>query len=138
MTRDALSISTIIQQKATANFDGTLPAGDPILSAEGIYRYPAEANGGLIYWNGVKEPMIISSFLCTLALGNATLYLVNLDSDGTPIAGEVWELASVTGGITLNLPDYDLTVLQTQALKLVTTTAAIAEACGSIERMHRH
>ena len=137
MTRDALAISTIIQQKATGAFTGALPTGDPVLSPEGIYRYTPQAAGGLFYWDGVKEPMVINSFLVTLTSGDVSLSLVNLDNAGTPIAGEEFLLADGTGVTTLNLPEFGLVILQTQALKLVTSTAAIAEVCGSIERMSR-
>ncbi len=137
MTRDALAISTVIQQKATVAFDGTLPVGAAVLSPEGIYRYPTENAGGRIYWDGVREPMVINSFLVTLVSGNVSLSLVNLDSAGAPIAGEEFLLADGTGVTTLNLPKFGLVILQTQALKLVTSTAAIAEICGSIERMTR-
>ena len=138
MTREAQSVSTIIQQEATAAFNGTLPTGDPVLSPEGIYRYPAEAAGGLFYWDAVREPMVIASFLVTLAAsGNVTLSLVNLDNTGTPIAGEEFLLADGTGVTTLNLPSFGLTVLQSQALKLITSGAAIAEVCGIIERAYR-
>ena len=137
MSREASDISTAILQTATGNFDGTLPTGPAVLSQEGLYRYPDEAKGGLFYWDGVKEPMVIHSFLCTLVVGDAALSLINLTSAGVPIAGEEFEVASGTGVTMLNLPIFGLVVLQNQALKLVTTTAAIAEVCGSIERMAR-
>jgi len=137
MTREASDISTIIQQKASGAFTGAMPTGDPVLSPEGIYRYPTQAAGGLFYWDGAKEPMVINSFLVTLSVGNVTLSLVNLNSSGAPIAGEEFELAKGTGVTTLNLPTFGLVILQRQALKLVTSTAAIAEVCGSIERMAR-
>jgi hypothetical protein len=135
--REASDISTIIQQKATGAFDGTLPLGAAVLSPAGIYRYPTEAAGGLFYWDGANEPMVINSVLVTLATGNVSLSLVNLDAAGTPIVGEEFLVADGTGVDTLNLPTLGLVILQSQALKLVTSTAAIAEVCGSIERMAR-
>jgi hypothetical protein len=137
MSRTASDISTAILQTATGDFDGALPTGVAVLSQEGLYRYPDQANGGLFYWDGVREPMVIHSFLCTLTVGNAALSLVNLDASGTPISGEEFEIAAVTGDTMLNLPLFGLVLLQNQALKLVTSTAGIAEVCGSIERMAR-
>lgn len=139
ITRYAEAITTVIQQKATANFDGTLPTTEPVLSPEGIYRYPAAAKGGLFYWDGAKEPMVISAILASIAAGDISVSVVNLDDAGTPIVGEEFPIESATGVTALDLTsgNFELTLLQSQALKLVTTTAGIIAVYGSIERMYR-
>jgi hypothetical protein len=139
ITIEPMSVATAIVQKATANFDGTLPTTELALRADGMYRFPDDTEGGFFRWDGAKEPLILHAFYATLTVsGNATLTLVNLDAAGAPIAGEEWEVAAITGATRLLLSAFDLSILTSQAFKLVTTQPGIAIGYASIERMHRH
>jgi hypothetical protein len=129
--------STMIQQKATTAFDGTLPAGDAPLT-RGIYKYAEAAAGGLLRWES-NEPVVVNQIFVTLSVsGNITLSLVNLDDNDAPISGEEFKLEVITGVTYLRLTEYEVVLLPKQALKLVTTQPGIVQIGGSHERTFYH
>lgn len=135
--RDAASYSTIIQQKASTAFNGTLPT-TTCAETQYIYKYPVDAGGGLVYWNAT-EPVVVNQLLVTLDVsGDVSIYLVNLDTTGAVIAGEDFTLDKKTGVTYYANTDLEVVLLPYQALKVVTTQAGRLQACGSYERTFQH
>lgn len=129
--------STMIYQKATAAFDGTLPPTDAVL-IDSIYRYPSAAAGGLVYWES-NEPVVTNQLLVQLAaVGDISLYLVNFDRTYTPLLGEEFTLAVKTGVTFFAEPDYEIVLLPWQGLKIVSTRPGQLLIAGSHERTFYH
>lgn len=146
--REASLTSTAIQQRITSSnhFDGTFPVADSVVGAYGsIYRYPAAAAGGLIFWDS-EETLVCDQVHIDLgASGNILLYLVNLDPNsvdaGTPtvLSGESFLIESDTAVqfATLDAANFRVTLLPYQALKLVTTASGAAQIVQAVARQER-
>src|SRR5574343_508540 len=84
------SLSVGIQQAITAGqqFTGVAPGGTASV-ANGCNKFAAHANGGLFNFEQT-EPIIVDTFYAAFgaAVGTWTLSIVNLATNGTPIAGE--------------------------------------------------
>lgn len=129
-----------VQQHATTNFDGNAPTeGTPPTFANGTYKYEDQTKGGLFVFN-TGEPVIVNRLAITIASGNITVNLVNLDTSGSPISGESWLIASATSVTSMWKDESSLkiTVLQNQAIQVITTTAGYATLVYSLERTFVH
>ncbi len=147
--RIAQSISTAIQQRITSGafFDGTMPTGDSPIGADySIYKYAAQAAGGLFFWNN-KEALVCSQIHVDLgAAGNITVKLVNLDPSTWPttptiLAGEAMTIEQATGVtfIALDEARFKTIVLPYQAIQIITTASAaaqIAQVVASLEKTY--
>lgn len=141
------STSSAIQQRITTGgfFDGTAPTGDSPVGADySIYKYAAQAAGGLFFWN-VRESMVCSQIHIDLGgAGNITVKLVNLNpatiaTTPTILAGEAitLEQATAVSFFALDETRFKTILLPFQAIQIITTAsgaAQIAQVVGTLER----
>lgn len=148
--RTASVYSTGIQQSIAANhtFDGTLPTGDTTDANTGnnnLYKYAKQNAGGLFVWD-MSEPIIVTQVHVDVSVdapggtADISLYIVNLDDRGSPIAEEGLLIHQVTAARYLSLTEatFRETLLINQALKLVTTSSTkvqVAHVYACLERM---
>ncbi len=154
--RLASTSATAIQQQITAagHFDGTLPqdsghrADSPIYQpGNSIFKYPAEAAGGLFFWNNV-EPLVLSQIhISSSASMDISISIVNLDpahiNDDLPsvLTGETMLIEQMTGVTFMALDEAKLKtiLLPYQGIAIVTTAnaaAQIAQVVASLERTY--
>lgn len=146
--RTPMATATAIQQRATStnHFDGTFPTGDsPLDAGNSIFKYTAQAAGGLFFWNTV-EPLVCSQIHVDCgASANISIFLVNLDpttvntSSPTILSGEIMTIEQAMSAqfIALDEARFKTVLLPFQGIQIVTTAsgaAQIAQVVASIER----
>jgi hypothetical protein len=141
----ATHATSIIQRASGAGqFTGVIPTTAESTTHNGaVYEFAVDAVGGLFFWE-TAEPMMVDQVLIDLgANGTVFIYLVNLDANNLPVAGEQWQLFTQAGAryVALNETNFKYVLLPKQAIQIVSSVSAsakIAQVTGMVERAYTH